>query len=102
VVKRAVEIEKSRLFHNERQIAQVALNLANITIPGTFSFQFQFSTFSFTKELLTNKLRKIAAGFLPSGGAGKPQECLLPFKVLSCRMAVKRQGKMCKLFVSSS
>jgi len=27
-----------------------------------------------------NKLRKIAAGFLSLGGAGKPQECLLAFQ----------------------
>jgi hypothetical protein len=39
-------------------------------------------------------LRKIAAGFLLSGGVGKPQECLLPFKVFTHRMATKRQGKM--------
>ena len=49
-----------------------------------------------------NKLRKIAAGFLSSGGMGKPQECLLPFKVLPCHMAAKRQGKMCKLFTDGS
>jgi len=47
-------------------------------------------------------LNKIAAGFLSSGGVGKPQECLLPFKVLPRRMAAKRQGKMCKLFTNSS
>ena len=29
----------------------------------------------FSKELLRNKLRKIAVVFLPSGGAEKPQEC---------------------------
>ena len=55
-----------------------------------------------SKELLINKLNKIAAGFLSSGGVGKPQECLLPFKVLPRRMAAKRQGKMCKLFTNSS
>ena len=54
------------------------------------------------KELSVNKLRKIAAGILSSGGAGKPQECLLPFKVLPCHMAAKSQGKMCKLFTDSS
>jgi len=46
-------------------------------------------------------LSKIAAGFLSSGGAGKPQEGLLPFKVLPHHMAAKRQGKMCKLFMGS-
>jgi hypothetical protein len=54
------------------------------------------------KELLINKLRKIAAGFLSSCGGGKPRECLLPFKVFTRRMAAKRQGKMCKLFINSS
>ena len=53
-------------------------------------------------ELFNNKLRKIAAGFLSSGGAGKPQECLLPFKVLPRRVAAKRLGKTCKLFIGSS
>jgi len=46
------------------------------------------------KEVCGNKVYKIAAGFLSSGGAGKPQECLLPFKVLPHRPAAKRQGKM--------
>ena len=55
-----------------------------------------------TKELSINKLCKIAAGFLSSCGAGKPQECLLPFKVLPRHMAAKRQGKMRKLFIDSS
>jgi len=56
----------------------------------------------YTKELFGNKLNKIAAGFLLSGGVEKPQECLLPFKVFPRRMAAKRQGKMCKLFMNSS
>jgi len=47
-------------------------------------------------------LRKIAAGFLSPCDVEKPQECLLPFKVLLRRMAVKRQGKMYKLFAGSS
>jgi len=47
-------------------------------------------------------MNKIAAGFLLSGGVVKPQECLLPFKVLPRRMAAKRQGKMCKLLLDSS
>ena len=47
-------------------------------------------------------MRKIAAGFLSSGGDGKPKECLWPFEVLQHRMAAKRQGKMCKLFPGSS
>jgi len=54
------------------------------------------------KELLINKLGKIAAGFLSPCGAGEPQECLLPFKVLPRRMAAKRHGKMRKLFINSS
>ena len=49
-----------------------------------------------------NKLRKTAAGFLSSDSAGKPQECLLPFKILPRCMAAKRQGKMCKLLITSS
>jgi len=47
-------------------------------------------------------LYKIANGFLSSGDAGKPQECLEPFKVLPRRMAAKRQGKMYKLFTDST
>jgi hypothetical protein len=44
--------------------------------------------------VIGNKVYKIALGFLLSGGAKKPQECLLPFKVFPCRMTAKRQGKM--------
>jgi hypothetical protein len=33
--------------------------------------------------VIGNKVYKIALGFLLSGGAKKPQECLLPFKVFS-------------------
>jgi len=40
--------------------------------------------------------------FLPSGGAEKPQECYVPFKVLQCRLTAKRHGKMCKLFLNNS
>jgi len=46
------------------------------------------------KELCENKVYRIAAGFLPSGGAANPQECYVPFKDLPRRMAAKRQGKM--------
>jgi len=41
-------------------------------------------------------LQNYSAGFLPSGGAAKPQECLLPFKVLPYRMTAKRQARNCK------
>jgi hypothetical protein len=44
----------------------------------------------------------IAAGFLSSGGNGKSQECLWPFKILQCRLAAKRQGKMSGLFPDDS
>ena len=35
----------------------------------------------------------IRRGFLLPGGAAKPQECLLPFKVLPRRMATKRPAQ---------
>ncbi|MCL1873562.1 MAG: hypothetical protein FWF85_05545 [Clostridiales bacterium] len=35
----------------------------------------------------------IRRGFLSSGGVGKPQECLLPFKVFPRRLAAKRPAQ---------
>ena len=40
------------------------------------------------------KFTRLPPDFCRPGGAGKPQECLLPFKVLPRHMAAKRQGKV--------